>query len=214
MHFPLAGSSLKKSDWAFSRPHSVRSRTPTLRHRILITLRAIALTLPSMYSRQLATHWNATACRALTDSLFSPREGLKEQSERIRQDDLDVLMVGVNQTITATAAALLGCLRLARTQVATVSSPVTTGLHHMDVMLSAVDNEVHPGAQMHYSEQLWLMNGSVNVYAYQYDNEPATVKFDRSHLQVSAETIVFFSGANFFKIIPEYQRVGSPSGLP
>ena len=143
-------------------------------------------------------------CLSRADRLVVlPREGLKEQSERIREDDLDILMVGVNQTITATAAALLGCLRLARTQVATVSSPVTTGLHHMDVMLSAVDNEVHPGAQKHYSEQLWLMNGSVNVYAYQYDTEPATVKFDRSHLQVSAETTVFFSGANFFKIIPE-----------
>lgn len=132
-----------------------------------------------------------------------PAGGVQEQSERIRADDLDILMFGVNQTVTSNIPALLGGMRLARTQIATVSSPVTTGLRHIDIMLSAVDNEAPNGAEQHYTEQLWLMPGSVNVYAYQYDTEPATVKFDRSNLNISDDTTVFFSGANFFKIIPE-----------
>ena len=132
-----------------------------------------------------------------------PATGVQAQAERIRADDLDILLFGVNQTAMANPPAWLGCLRLARTQIATASSPVTTGLRHIDVMLSAADNEIGQEAQSHYTEQLWLMPGSVNVYAYQYDTEPATVSFTRGHLNIAADTIVFFSGANFFKIIPE-----------
>ena len=128
---------------------------------------------------------------------------LPEQADRIRADDLDILLFGVNQTLATSTASLLGCFRLARTQIATVSSPVTTGLRHIDVMLSAADNEPSVSAQEHYTEQLWLMPGSVNVYAYQYDTEAATVSFTRDDLRIAEDTIVFFSGANFFKIIPE-----------
>lgn len=143
-------------------------------------------------------------CVARADQLVVlPAGGVQPQTERIRADDLDILLFGVNQSAMAHPPALLGCVRLARTQVATVSSPVTTGLRQVDVMLSAANNEIPAGAQQHYTEQLWLMPGSVNVYAYQYDVEPATRSFSRTNLGISDDATVFFSGANFFKIIPE-----------
>ena len=143
-------------------------------------------------------------CVSRADQLVVlPAGGVQPQAERIRADDLDILLFGVNQSAMAHPPALLGCMRLARTQVATVSSPVTTGLRQVDVMLSAANNEIPSGAQQHYTEQLWLMPESVNVYAYQYDVEPATRNFSRTQINISDGTIVFFSGANFFKIIPE-----------
>jgi FkbM family methyltransferase len=126
---------------------------------------------------------------------------------QIRADDLDILLIGTNMTAQANAATLLGAHRLARIQIASGSSPVTTGLRHMDIMLSAQWNEPNVDAQEHYSERLWLLPGSVNYYSYQYDEDPATLEFTRSGLGIPEKAIVFFSGANFYKIIPELSQV-------
>ncbi len=128
---------------------------------------------------------------------------LQAQVRQIRADDLDILLIGTNMTAVTNPACLFGSHRLARIQIASVSSPVTTGLRHMDIMLSARWNEPEADAPEHYTEHLWLMPGSINYYAYQYDVEPASVNIGRPDLGISKETIVFFSGANFFKIIPE-----------
>ena len=131
---------------------------------------------------------------------------LQAQVKQIRSDDLDILLIGTNMTAVTNSATLLGSHRLARIQIASVSSPVTTGLRHMDIMLSALWNEPKADAKEHYTEQLWLMPGAINYYAYQYDLEPATVNFCRQDLGIPKETLVFFSGANFFKIIPELSQ--------
>lgn len=158
----------------------------------------------TLFAFQSTGHALERHCISRADQfVILPPNEFKEQAERIRAADLDLLMFGINQAITVSSSAMLGCLRLARTQIATVSSPVTTGLHHIDVMLSAENNEAKPDAQRHYTEQLLLMPGSINVYAYQYDTELATLSFTRFDLGIAADTIVFFSGANFFKIIPE-----------
>ena len=143
-------------------------------------------------------------CIARVDQfIVLPADDVHKQAERIRADDLDLLLFGLNLSTITREATLLGGMRLARSQIASVCSPVTTGLRHMDVVLSAEENEPAPDADKHYSEMLWRMPGSINVYAYQYDTEPATIDFSRSSLQITGDTIVFFSGANFFKIIPE-----------
>lgn len=132
-----------------------------------------------------------------------PVSDLAEQARRIRADDLDIFLIGANASVITSTPSLLGSIRLARSQVATACSPITTGLRHVDVMLSAQMNEPESDAAEHYTEQLWLMPGSVNCYPYQYDSEVATINFSRTSLGVSNEAIIFFSGANFFKIVPE-----------
>jgi FkbM family methyltransferase len=128
---------------------------------------------------------------------------LVSQIQRIRDDRLDILLISSNMTAGTNAAMLLGSVRLARIQVASVSSPVTTGARHVDVLLSAAWNEPEPDAPQHYTEHLERLPGSINYYAYQHDRDPATVEVSRERLGIPTEALVFFSGANFFKILPE-----------
>lgn len=128
-------------------------------------------------------------------------------AELIRADQLDILLIGTNMTAVTNSATSFGALRMAPIQIASVSSPVTTGLRHVDIVLSAQWNEPDRDSGDHYCERLWLMPGSVNYYAFQYDNELATLGFSRSGLGIAEKAIVFFSGANFFKIIPELSQI-------
>lgn len=143
-------------------------------------------------------------CTSRADQfVILPADNLFAQAECIRAEDLDLLVFGSNLSAITKEPALLGGMRLARNQIASVCSPVTTGLRHMDIVLSALQNESEADADQHYTEQLWRMPGSVNVYAYQYDTERATINFSRADLHVPDGTIVFFSGAIFLKITPE-----------
>lgn len=143
-------------------------------------------------------------CVKLADRfVVLPGNDIQAQANRIRADDLDILLFGTNMTAVTNAVALLGAHRLARIQVASVSSPVTTGLRHMDVMLSAHWNEPTGDAPEHYTEHLVRMPGSINYYAYQYDTDSPTISFSRKNIGISEKAVVFFSGANYFKIIPE-----------
>lgn len=146
-------------------------------------------------------------CIALADDfVVLPQGDLNSKASRIRSDDLDILLISTNMTATVNVPAMLGAHRLARIQVASVSTPVTTGARHMDVMLSAEWNEPEPDAADHYTEHLHLMPGSVNYYAFQYDKDPASLNITRASLGLTEEQIVFFSGLNYYKILPELSR--------
>jgi len=73
----------------------------------------------------------------------------------------------------------------------------------MDVLLSAQWNAPNTDAQDHYTELLYLMPGSNNVYAYQHDHDAASIDPTRESLGLKPDQIVFFSGANYLKILPE-----------
>jgi FkbM family methyltransferase len=160
-----------------------------------------------LYSMSSTNHPLEQKCiQSADDFIVLPPDDLAEQVRTIRDDDLDILMIGTNMTAVLNTAALLGAFRMAPIQIATVSSPVTTGAHHIDVLLSAEWNEPDADRDEHYTERLELLPGAVNYYAYQFDNDPATVSFDRADLGISKESVVMFSGANFFKITPELSR--------
>ena len=129
------------------------------------------------------------------------------QVTRIRDDQLDMLLISTNMTTHTIVATLLGSVRLAPIQLASVSSPVTTGTSHTDVLLSAAWNEPEPDAQEHYTEHLELLPGSINYYAYNHDHDLLTVDVSRERLGIPADALVFFAGANFFKIVPELSEV-------
>jgi FkbM family methyltransferase len=158
----------------------------------------------TLYATDSNNHPLERYCVSRADRLvvLHPTE-VVEQIGRIRDDRLDILLISTNMTATTNAATLLGSVRLARIQVASVSSPVTTGARHVDVLLSAAWNEPEPDARQHYTEHLELLPGSVNYYAYQHDVDPATIEVSRERLGIPADALVFFSGANFFKILPE-----------
>jgi len=161
----------------------------------------------TLYCLHLSQHPVEKECAAHADRIVPlPPNDLAAQVRRVREDDLDVLMICTNMTAEVINATLLGSCRMAPIQIATVSSPVTTGCRHTDILLSAEWNEPAADAREHYTEHLELMPGSVNYYAYQHDTAPATTSPSRAALGVDQNTLVMFSGANFFKVTPELSR--------
>lgn len=143
-------------------------------------------------------------CFSAADRAVALSSGdLASQAQQIRAANLDILIFGTNASATVNESSLLAGHRLARIQIASVSSPVTTGMRHMDVLLSAEWNETSPDAQLHYTEYLFRMRGSVNCYAFQYDEDTPTTAPTRKSLGIRDDQLVFFSGANYFKILPE-----------
>lgn len=135
-----------------------------------------------------------------------PPNDITAQVALMRAERLDALLLATNSSAVTNQTALLAACRLAPLQISTVASPVTTGGTQVDVMLNASWNEPSIDAQQHHSEHLELMPGSVNFYAYQYDREPATVEASRQTLGIADDALLLFSGANFFKLVPEQTR--------
>jgi FkbM family methyltransferase len=161
----------------------------------------------TLYCLDQTRHPLEQRCIARSDRLtLLPRGDPSAQARRIREDGLDILLISSNMTSVMSSAFLLGAFRMAPIQVASVSSPVTTGARHVDVLLSAEWNEPDADATQHYHERLVLMPGSVNYYSYQYDTDPASIAPTRADWGVAPGTVVMFSGANFFKITPELSR--------
>ncbi len=123
-------------------------------------------------------------------------------AERIRADNLDVLLIGSNITSGFNGLVFLANCRIARTQVISASSPVTSGLTAGDWYLSAEQNE-RAEAQDQYTERLYRMPGMLTRYAYHLDRDPRTVFMDRGDFGIPKKAPVFFSASNFYKVVPE-----------
>ncbi len=157
----------------------------------------------TLYAVSSSTHPLEAVCRAHADRFVTLPAGLAAQLRCIRDDRLDILLISTNMSVMANTASLLGACRAAPLQIATVSTPVTTGAAHVDVMLSCEWNEPQPDAEAHFTETLYRMPGSVNYYAYQHDADVASIVPTRQQLGIDEKTLVMFSGANFYKIVPE-----------
>ena len=158
----------------------------------------------NLYVFQETGHPLEEYCRKCSDQLIAlPKDDLNAQVARIRADDLDLILIANNVTVRSNQPALAAAHRLARVQVALVDSPVTTGFRNMDVMLSAKWNEPPFGAHEQYTEQLCEIEGSVNCYAYEHDRDVASVHITRADLKCDSSSVLYFSGANCYKIIPE-----------
>lgn len=142
--------------------------------------------------------------RKLADATVDlPADNPALAAERIRADDLDVLLIGSNITVAASHLAFLASYRLARVQVISASSPVTSGLTAADWYLNAEENETEDRAATQYTEQVYRMPGMLTRYAYHLDTDPRTFAMDRADLGITKDAVVFFSASNFFKVIPE-----------
>ena len=98
---------------------------------------------------------------------------------------------------------LLTSHRLARIQVTSGGSVVTTGMRHMDYFISGTLTDPSPTAQEQYREELLQLVGVAHCFSYGDNEVESTFNVDRESLDIASETVVFISGANFFKIIPE-----------
>lgn len=144
-------------------------------------------------------------CRNCADTFVVLPQALDEQINEIRGDKLDALVIGTNVTAVTNQAALLASARLAPVQLINNSSPVTSGMPHVDGYLSGtflVDDK----SDEEYSEKLCLLDGPSHCFNYEVDRREPVVNLDRAGLGISQDAVVYFSGANCFKIIPEMQE--------
>lgn len=140
-------------------------------------------------------------CRAHSDGFVILPSSIEQQVTRIRHDELDLALFLTNIAAVTSHMALLGAHRLARVQIASMASPVTTGFSQIDYYLSSELNDLD-GAADHYTEKLCRIPGSLNHYQF-IDEPPSMEAPTRADLGIAHQTVVYFSALNFFKILPE-----------
>jgi predicted O-linked N-acetylglucosamine transferase (SPINDLY family) len=145
-------------------------------------------------------------CQSRADKQVKLPQELRSQVETIRADDLDIMLVGSIVTNAAHNIILLALHRLARLQATYFASPVTTGIRNIDYYISGSLTEPVAAAQAQYSERLVTIDGTGFCFNYSILKAEATIKLERESLGISEQTIVFVSGANTFKIIPELRE--------
>ena len=156
-----------------------------------------------LYSLNQTGHPLEEYCRSCANSFKLLPQNLSEQVQRIRADDLDLLFIATNVTAVTNQICLLASHRLARTQATSGGSVVTTGMRHMDYYISGTLTDPSPTAQEYYREKLVKLEGTAHCFSYGCEEVKATVEVERENLGISEEAVIFISGANFFKIVPE-----------
>jgi predicted O-linked N-acetylglucosamine transferase (SPINDLY family)/cephalosporin hydroxylase len=142
-------------------------------------------------------------CQSCANSFKLLPQNLKEQVNCIRADDLDFLFIATNVTAGTNQICLLSLHRLARVQVTSIASIITTGIRNIDYYVSGKLTDQSPEAEHHYREQLLQLDGSAHCFSYGSEQNTATVRIDRKKLGISEKSVVFVSVANMFKITPE-----------
>ncbi len=145
--------------------------------------------------------------RSLADKFTLLPDDMKLCISPFRDDDLDVLFFCNNSTAVLSHSLILGSHRLARQQFVHFCNPGTTGLRNMDYFAIGSFIQNRDGRNTHFSEKLIEMNGS--GICFEVPDRPKTKehKTERKDLGIPEGSILFASGANFFKIIPELRLI-------
>lgn len=144
-------------------------------------------------------------CVKNSDSMVMLPGNLLEQVATIRNAELDILLIGTNVTAVTNQVAMLSLFRLAPIQLTTNSSPMTTGMPFTDGYLSGKIKKFD-GYTDQFTERVLLFDAPINCLEFTIDSQPAKTNFTRQDLGIPQEVVVFVSGSNFFKILPELQE--------
>ena len=144
-------------------------------------------------------------CNKLSDRFVELPKSLAEQVATIRNAELDVLLIGTNVTAVTNPVAMLSLFRLAPIQISTNGSPMTTGMRYADGYLSA-RIPGFDGYTGQNTERLLLFDGPISGLDFSVDAQPPRISFTRRSFGIPEDVIVFSSGSNFFKILPELQE--------
>ena len=160
-----------------------------------------------LYSVQEPTGKLAAVCHAAVDRYVPLANNVAQAVTQLRQDDLDIVAFATNVTAVSHLLTHIAAHRVARIQVATGASPVTTGLRNMDALIAGEMNEI-ADAQEHYTERLVFMPGIFNCYPFHHvlAGLPPPQPVSREALGIPEHAPLFFSAANIYKIIPELSR--------
>ncbi|WP_377475544.1 MAG: FkbM family methyltransferase [Microcoleus anatoxicus] len=169
-----------------------------------------------LYSLSNTGHRLEQYCQSCANSFKLLPNDLTDQVNFIRSDDLDILFFATNITAKTNQICLLSMHRLARVQVTSVSSVVTTGIRHMDYYISGKLTDWFDDAEQHYQEKLLKLEGSAHCFSYGSEQNTATIKVSREILGIAESAVVFICGANLFKITPELSNTWAKiiAGVP
>jgi len=145
-------------------------------------------------------------CRSLVDEIIILPNILYKQVETIRQLDLDVIIIGSNTSAVTNTQFLLSLHRLARIQLVSYCSPVTTGIKNVDAFLSG-SFSCTKDAQEQFTERLLQIQGPPGCMDFGSDRKPPVRFFSKADFGITNDEILYISGANCFKILPEIQEV-------
>lgn len=186
---------------------------PSIAHRseTYVTLSALRLA-PCKFSVHLITDapivnddLNA-ACRRIVGDISILPKGVSAKVEFIRRLDLDVMLIGTNMCAAADVMFLVFLHRVARVQMVSYCSPVTTGSVNIDAFVSGTLACVSD-SQNQFTERLLRIPGPPGCMDYTHDLRRPIGRFSKEDFGVEEDEVLFVSGANCYKILPEMQEV-------
>lgn len=159
-----------------------------------------------LYALHLTGLASERHCESRAARLVELPETTSAQVPFLRGEDLDILFYGANLTAVLSPQVLLALHRLARVQITSFCSPVTTGLRHMDYFIAGTLTESAGDPQERYRERLIRLEGSGICFDPAGSPPASGFRITREDLRIPRDACVFVSGANFFKIIPELRE--------
>jgi predicted O-linked N-acetylglucosamine transferase (SPINDLY family) len=159
-----------------------------------------------LFTLTTSNHRLERYCAGHADALVQLPSELSSQVQAIREANLDILFISTNVTAVTHPVTLLALHRLARIQIVDANSPVSTGMRHIDYYISSKLSEPEEHAQQHYTESLITLNSPPQCFNFATEQQIfATITISRESLGIDENTVVYISGANYFKIIPEVE---------
>ncbi len=164
----------------------------------------------TLYTWDLFSRQSECFFRSMVDDLRVLPYDLRQCVRQIRGEKPDILLFCTNMVAGAGSIERLTAYRLAPVQMVETCCPVTTGIGNIDYYLSGTLTEP-PGAEEFYSEKLVQIEGPAQAYHFfpEEKSKAAEKKWNRASLGLPDNALIFISGANANKIIPELLQLWS-----
>jgi len=161
-----------------------------------------------LYALQNQNSLLETYCQQKAEKFLVLPEDVPQAVQQIRNDNLDIMLLGTNVTASGKGGTPLALHRLARLQITNFASPVSTCFPYVDYYLSGTLLE-DEAAQTRYTEKLLRLDGAGYCFTYNSLSPLAEQPIvpGRTDWKVDDDIIVFMSGAFVLKIIPEVREV-------
>jgi predicted O-linked N-acetylglucosamine transferase (SPINDLY family) len=157
----------------------------------------------TIYYLETAPNAMVEAFAPWVDAFVQLPHGARPAAARMRAERLDLCFVANNVGWGLSREGAIAAHRLAAVQIVCGACPATAGFSSSDIFLSSEASDCRPDAQADYVERLAFLPGSVGHFAFAHDRDAPTIKPSRADLGVPDDHVLFFTGANFYKIQPE-----------
>ena len=128
---------------------------------------------------------------------------IPQSVNKIREANLDIILIGTNVTALANHNALISTHRLARVQAVHFCNPCTTGIKNIDYFITGNNYDLK---QEDFTEKLIYNKHSGVCFEAATTVKPATLEITKASLGVPDDGIIFITGANYYKFTWELRE--------